>query len=510
LIEPSSTFRGLISIGPETVLDSDLRRAHMSTSADTTSLASRTVPVTGMTCTACERKVTKALTKLPGVESVEVSAPRGTATIYGTRLPQQDVIDHAIRAAGYEPVRPKWVTADWAVWKTVLITVLVIGWIYFVATHSVIADMAASLTNPSQGGLALALTLGLTAGVSTCMAMVGGLVLALSASHAATLAASGQLMPNLATRMRPHIAFNIGRILGFGILGAILGALGASLSLPTRAMAILVLAVALFMFLLGMRLTGLSPRMAAWSPKLPAGLGRALGINSAVDGEGSYSDVKAAGLGAATFFLPCGFTQAVQIYALSTASPLTAGLVMATFALGTTPGLLALASVPEIATGQRRETVLRVVGVVVLAFALFNASGGMKLLGIGISPSTPAAAAVAAQNAKSTTTTATAPQAVSANVTVANGVQTVAMTQEGNGYVPADTVVYAGMPITWEINGKAPYSCSMALRVPSLGVSANLAEGPNTIDLPALPEGTTPFTCVMGMYTGNLIAVQAS
>jgi sulfite exporter TauE/SafE len=444
------------------------------------------------------------------VEAVEVSSVRGTATVYGSRLPQQGALDDAIRSVGYEPAAPRWITSDWAVWKTVLITVLVIGWLWYVATHSVIADMAASLTNPSQGGLVLALTLGLTAGVSTCMAMVGGLVLALSASHAATLAANGQLMPNLATRMRPHFAFNVGRIVGFGVLGAILGALGASLSLPTRAMAVLVLAVALFMFLLGMRLTGLSPRMAAWSPKLPAGIGRAIGINSAADGVATYSDLRAAGLGAATFFLPCGFTQAVQIYALSTASPLTAGLVMATFAVGTTPGLLALASVPEIATGQRRDTVLRVVGVVVLAFALFNATGGMRLLGFGISPSTPvAAAATTALAAPGADQAAAAAPAVSSNVTVANGVQTVTMTQEADGYLPADTVVHANMPIKWEITGNAPYSCSMALRVPDLGVSANLNQGPNTVDLPALPVGTTPFTCVMGMYTGNLIAVDA-
>jgi sulfite exporter TauE/SafE/copper chaperone CopZ len=462
------------------------------------------IPVTGMTCSSCERRITKALMKLPGVETVEVSATRGTASISGTHLPTRDRIDAAIRSAGYEPVAPKWITLDWSIWKTVLLTAVVIVYVIVVSTHSVIGEWAEKLTNPDQAGLALALTLGLTAGVSTCMAMVGGLVLALSASHAAKLAAAGTTLPSFATRMRPHLAFNVGRIAGFGFFGALLGLLGSSLSLPTRAMAVLVLAVAVFMFLLGMRLTGISPRMAAWSPKLPAGIGRALGINSAVEGESNYSDIKAAGLGAATFFLPCGFTQAMQIYALSTASPLMAGLVMATFALGTTPGLLALASVPEFATGKRRDTVLRVVGVVVLAFALFNAQGGMKLLGFGITP-----ARAATNTSASVASNTTGPQTASSNVTVANGVQTVTMTQEAQGYIPADTVVYAGMPIKWNITGNAPYSCSMALRVPDLGVSVNLNQGPNVVDLPALPVGTTPFMCVMGMYTGTLTAIDA-
>jgi sulfite exporter TauE/SafE/copper chaperone CopZ len=484
----------------------------MTADMGTTTLTARTVPITGMTCASCERRITKALTKLPGVETVEVSATRGTATIYGTALPAQNIIDAAIRSAGYEPAAPKWITRDWSIWKTVLLTAVVIVYVVVVSTHSVIGEWAEKLTNPDQAGLALALTLGLTAGVSTCMAMVGGLVLALSASHAAKLAARGTTLPSFATRMRPHLAFNVGRIVGFGFFGALLGLLGSSLSLPTRAMAVLVLAVAVFMFLLGMRLTGISPRMAAWSPKLPAGIGRALGINSAVEGESNYSDFKAAGLGAATFFLPCGFTQAMQIYALSTASPLMAGMVMATFAIGTTPGLLALASVPEFATGKRRDTVLRVVGVVVLAFALFNAQGGMKLLGFGITPaaaSTSTSTTVAGTASGAVSQAGPVSQVVSTNVTVANGVQTVTMTQEANGYIPADTTVYAGIPIKWNITGNAPYSCSMALRVPDLGISANLNQGPNVIDMPALPVGTTPFMCVMGMYTGTLTAIDA-
>jgi plastocyanin domain-containing protein len=134
----------------------------------------------------------------------------------------------------------------------------------------------------------------------------------------------------------------------------------------------------------------------------------------------------------------------------------------------------------------------------------------MKLLGFGIAPAsatTNSASAVAGDTSSAVGPASGAAQGVSANVTLANGVQTVTMTQEANGYVPADTTVYAGIPITWNVTGNAPYSCSMALRVPDAGISVNLNEGPNVIDLPALPVGTTPFMCVMGMYTGTLTAI---
>lgn len=471
----------------------------MTTDRTTTQRTEHTIAITGMTCASCERRVSKALLRVKGVDSVDVSAARGTAVISGSPTVDRPGIDAAIRSAGYELGVTRWFTRDAEIWKLLLVTSIVIAWIAWVIANSAVSDFAAALVNPSSGGLLLVLTLGLTAGVSTCMAMVGGLVLALSASHAAALAASGTTMPGLGRRMRPHVVFNIGRIVGFGMFGAILGVIGSSLSLPTRAMGLLTVAVAVVMFLLGMRLTGLSPRMAAWSPRLPGGLGRSLGVDSAADG--SYSDVRAAGLGAATFFLPCGFTQAVQVYALSTASPLSAGLIMATFAVGTTPGLLALASVPEVATGGARTTILRVIGVVVIAFALFNLPGGLRLLGItSVSSGVPAAAATA-QGSKQEQA------AITSNVSVANGVQTVTMTQVADGYLPADTVMYAGMPTTWVIEGTAPFSCSMALRVPDLEVGVNLVEGPNSLDLPAMEPGTTQFMCAMGMYTGTLTAV---
>jgi sulfite exporter TauE/SafE/copper chaperone CopZ len=453
---------------------------------DVTSL---TVPVTGMTCASCEKRVRKALLRsVPGVLTVSVSAARGTATLHGAAPLDRDLVDAAIRSAGYEPGVTPWLTRDGSVWRTVLVAAVAVGALAVLASLAGLTDLTSGLSDPGRGGLLFVLVLGVTAGVSTCMAMVGGLVLGFSASHAAALSARGETTVPFATRMRPQLAFNAGRIVGFGVLGALLGALGSTMSLPARVTGVLVLVVAVVMFLLGIRLTGVSPRVAAWSPRLPAGLGRALGIEAAADA--GYSHWRTALVGAATFFLPCGFTQAAQVYALSTASPLAAGGIMAAFALGTTPGLLALASVPEVTTGRRQATVLRVVGVLVLAFALLNVSSSLNLLGL----SGGAASAAASHTA-------------SANVTVSNGVQTVHMTQTPSGYEPADTVVYAGMPTTWLIEGTSKFNCSAALRVPDLGVKVDLAEGVNTVPLGTLAAGTVHFTCVMGMYSGTLFVV---
>jgi sulfite exporter TauE/SafE/copper chaperone CopZ len=447
-----------------------------------------TIPVTGMTCASCEKRVGRSLWRLPGVEAVTVSATRGTATVTGAALPGRDRMDAAIRAAGYEPSAPPWLTRDPSVWRTLLLAALAVAGVAGVVLTVGTGSITSALSSPDRGGLLVVLVLGLTAGVSTCMAMVGGLVLGFSASHAASLASGPTELP-FATRLRPQVAFNVGRIAGFAVLGSLLGALGSTMSLPTRVMAVVVLAVAVVMFLLGVRLTGVSPRVAGWSPRLPGGLSRALGVGTASDG--SYSHWRTALVGAGTFFLPCGFTQAVQIYALSTASAVTAGVIMAIFAIGTTPGLLALASVPEIVTGRRQITVLRVVGVVVLAFALVNVSSSLNLLGVSAGASASA-------------------REVTDNVTVADGIQTVRMTQRPDGYEPADTVLHAGIPTTWVIDGTSPLDCSAFLRVPALGLEVDLEAGSNTVALPALDAGEVPFTCVMGMYSGTLVAVDAA
>jgi sulfite exporter TauE/SafE len=421
------------------------------------------------------------------VQGVEVSLPRGTATLTSSRVPSDEELSTQLAAAGYELGRTRWLSGDRHVWGTFAVALVAVTALVLAALGLGIAGIPARLSSPGGGGLMLVGLVGLAAGVSTCMALVGGLVLSISAAHAASTPPDAQR--SFAGRMRPHLVFTVGRIAGFVLLGALLGTIGGAFPVPTRLMGVVILAVAAIMAILGIRLTEVSPRVAAWSPHLPTGLAA---IVTRASADTRYSDLRAAALGAATFLLPCGFTQAVQLYALTTGSAVSEGLIMSVFALGTTPGLLTLAAVPEVATaGRRRDVGLRAIGVVVLAFALVNASAGLRLIGW--------------------TSTADAPVATSTspNVTLNDGVQTVTMTQTPRGYSPADTVVHAGIPITWVVESTSRWDCSAFLRVPSTGTSVDLQEGRNVIDLPPLPEGTTSFTCVMGMYSGTLQAIPA-
>jgi hypothetical protein len=221
------------------------------------------------------------------------------------------------------------------------------------------------------------------------------------------------------------------------------------------------------------------------------GLGRQLGLGDGAGG--AYSDTRAAGLGAASFFLPCGFTQALQIFALSTGSPLFAGAIMATFAIGTAPGLLALAGLPVVVPSTMRPTLLRLVGVVVLGFAFVNAGAGIQLSGLTF-PSLGVEPVVAAP--------------LPAGGISPDGTQALTTFQDSGGYRPANVSIYAGVPTRWTIESSTTATCAASLVVPSLGIRVRLNQGSNTFDLPALDPGVLAYSCSMGMYGGRITIVE--
>lgn len=443
------------------------------------------VPVAGMTCRSCEQRIERHVRRIPNVEGVRASAAHARVEIVSSGPVSMADVASAVETAGYRVGATPWLSRDRGTWLAAGAGLLAVVALAIAAETTGLLGIASGVGDISEGGLLVAALLGLAAGVSTCMALTGGLVLALSAAFTSSRPADTEA--GVLTRLRPHLAFQAGRIGGFAILGAGLGALGASVALPPVMVGALMIVVAVVMSMLGARLTGLSPRIAGWSPTLPPGLARAMGL---APGEvTAYSDLRALALGAATFFLPCGFTQAVQVYALSTGSPLTAGAIMAAFAIGTAPGLLALGGLPTLVPARSRPALLQAIGVVVIGFAVINASAGLRLA--GMTPSLP-------------TADSDAPAPV---VTIEDGVQTLRTFQLANGYMPAEASLYAGMPTRWVIESLEPASCAVFLQVPSLGVSLTLHRGENAIELPPLSAGSIDYMCSMGMYGGRLRVV---
>lgn len=222
-----------------------------------------------------------------------------------------------------------------------------------------------------------AFLIGLVASVSTCAAVVGSLVLAVSANFAKE---NDPTSPRLrrALQVRPQLFFHIGRLVSFFILGGIIGAVGSAFELGMTGAFLLSFIVAIVMLVLGINLLDVFPRVRKLQPTLPKFLSSHL-----LEVKKINHTLTPVLLGIVTFFLPCGFTQSMQLYALSTGSFLTGAMMMFLFALGTLPAL-ALLSFTSLGMHDKIKSGIffKTAGLVVIFFALFNLINGFVVIGV--------------------------------------------------------------------------------------------------------------------------------
>lgn len=439
-------------------------------------MAERTVRIAGMTCAACEVTVADAA-KTAGANHAKARAKTGVLVMRGNSLPTDRELTAALAGTPYSIGGRAWLTKDRSIWRQVTLAAIIIGLAAALIATTGIGDGLQSITQrAATGSILFVVLLGVAASISTCMALVGGLVISISAS-----APPGQ-------RMLPHVAFNAGRVLGFTALGGVVGALGQAFSPSGTVLGLVMVAVAVVMGLLGVRLTGLSPRIAAWQFSLPSSWGgwaRRSGQSPRASGL-----VRPALLGAATFFLPCGFTQAVQVMALTSGSAAEGALLMGAFALGTAPGLFAAGTASSAATGARGAVALRAVGVLVVAFALVTASGALKTLFPGFGT----AAVIATER--------------TSNVKDVAGVQEAAVEIVTPGYSPVNTVVYVDEPVQLTLDPTI-VSCAGLVDGSALGVGTfDAVDAPATVEFTLDEPGTYAYSCRMGMYSGTVTAIE--
>jgi sulfite exporter TauE/SafE len=105
----------------------------------------------------------------------------------------------------------------------------------------------------STSSLLSFLLFGIIAGMSSCAALVGGIVLSMSKQWYELHANSNSFIE----KAEPHILFSIGRLVSFVVLGGVLGAIGSLFTLSPVFNAILVIVVSIMMVLLGFQILGI-------------------------------------------------------------------------------------------------------------------------------------------------------------------------------------------------------------------------------------------------------------
>lgn len=328
-----------------------------------------TFHVQGMHCNACVLMTESELGDLPQVSSVKTSLKNHSVEVvgeFGDKTSEQiaEELTVSLKPHGYilsvEKIKHN---ARWSDFKIAA----PVAFIFILLFISLQKMGIVNLINVSNVSFGTALIIGIIASLSSCMAVVGGLLLSMSATFAKE-----------SDKVKPQIMFHGGRLVSFFIFGGVIGAIGSAFTLNTSATFILGLLVAIVMLILGINLLDIFHWVKKLQPSIPKFIGKhAHGISK------FNHTLTPLLVGTVTFFLPCGFTQSMQLYTLTTGSFLKGGLTMLAFALGTLP-ILALVSFSSfsIKNSSKSGVFFKTAGLVVIMFALFNIINSLVVAGI--------------------------------------------------------------------------------------------------------------------------------
>ncbi len=324
-----------------------------------------TFHVSGTHCPSCKIFIEDTLNEQIGIEQTRVDLKSETVTLLTTLNESQhklaDILTEKIKHNGYSLSVEK--KAQEKKDKVVIWQALPIG-LAFLAIFFIVQK--SGILNFGLGGTVTPVTsfvIGLVASVSSCLAVVGGLVLSLSATAS----------QDKISDVKPMILFHGGRLISFAVLGGVLGAIGSAIGISFTATAILGIIASIVMIILGLNLVGVFEKnMIA----LPSGV---FSFFRRVE----HKTIAPFFVGVGTFFLPCGFTQVMQVAALSSGSFFSGLLIMGAFALGTFP-MLALLSFGSASFAQTKHAPLffKSAGVIVIGLGAFALLAGLAGLGI--------------------------------------------------------------------------------------------------------------------------------
>jgi sulfite exporter TauE/SafE/copper chaperone CopZ len=450
--------------------------------------------VSGMHCASCEVLIEKSILEIKGVKAVESSTAKSRVLIeYEGNAPSIEELNQRFEGNNYvfsdKPIKEK-ETGGKASKREALI---IIGSAAFLVAVFVIFNkigLSGLFSVNSKSSLPMFFVFGLLAGISSCAALVGGLILSMSKQWSEIYSAKEKT----SEKLTPHFMFNFGRIASYTFLGMLLGLIGSKLKISLSFGSFLIIGVSIMMFFLALQMLGVRA-FRKFQLRMPKFVSRYIADES--NFKGRYMPFV---MGALTFFLPCGFTITTQGLALISGNPLQGALIMLFFALGTTPMLLAIgfSSVKLYSRPHLADRFIKIAGILVLFFAVFNINSQLNILGIKSLSDIKSSLAKQTQN-----------QNEEGFAPIVNGKQVLKMDASSTGYNPKYFKVKVGVPVRWEITDKGTSGCTNAVISKSL-FEGQIALTPGKVSVKEFTPtkaGKYKFSCWMGMISGIIEVV---
>lgn len=412
--------------------------------------------ISNMVCKSCENIITTNLSNLKGIKSVKANHLNSTVTIYyNDSLINKDDIIQNLNDLGY------YLKTTQSTIQLVSVLIILLG-MYVIAKQTGIFNTFNIFPTVNVGtSFLMIFFVGILTSIH-CIAMCGGINM------------SQSLTSGNSNLVKSNLLYNLGRILSYTIIGVIVGSLGMFINVSNYFKAGINIFAGIFMIIIGINFLNVFPKFKINFLKLPKSL--TLKINNFKKNKSSFV------IGLLNGLMPCGPLQSMQVFALTTGSPILGGLSMFLFGLGTLPLMFGLGILSNKLNTKFSGNLLKVSAFIVIVFGLNTISSGVTLSGISLFPSTDGKYSYVQDNK----------QIVTTNL-------------NHGSYEPI--IVQKDIPLEWTLYADKEFlnGCNNEIIIPKYNISVKLKEGQNLIKFTPNKSEIVTFSCWMGMIKSNII-----
>ncbi len=468
----------------------------------------KTIYVEGMHCASCELLIEKTIEENLGVVEVDASLEKGQVKIVseGNDLVNIKKLNQDFKDAGYKFSDKQFPKENNKLFELsdagleinksklqeylkifgVLIFVLIV---VLLINNSNLGRYAGVDANSS---LPAFLVLGIVAGLSSCAALVGGLLLVMTKQW------NDLYITDKTNKLKfqPHILFHTGRLIGYFVFGGLLGLLGQVVSIGSgTSFAVVIIIVSVIMLILALQMIGVKQvqNLQIKTPKV---------ISKFITNESNFSGKFAPFiLGALTFLLPCGFTLIAQAAALASSGFLKGGLIMLFFSIGTLPilGGISLTGVKFNTKPKLTSLFNKTAGILIVVFAIYTINAQLNVLGLK---------SLNDLDNRSNENIPSADVEIQETPEIDENAQRLVIIADKFSYIPEGSMtIEAGKPTVLAVNNKGVQGCGRFMAARGLlDDYVELKNGWNYIELTP-KKGVYKLTCTMGMVRPVTITV---
>jgi len=425
--------------------------------------------ITGMTCAGCELRIENNLKAINGVIKVRANYADGQVDIsYDESKVKRSALKQAISDLDYQ-VEDKPAAAKTKekvnVFQLAVIAIILLG-VSVILERIGAFDFFSYFPEATEGmGYAAVFVIGLLTSIH-CIGMCGGI------SLSQCVGAGGE---NNMERIRPSFMYNLGRIASYTVIGGIVGALGSLISFTGVMRGAVALFAGVFMIIMGLNMLDLFPWLRRFSLRLPKSI---VGNRKGKSNSPLY-------IGILNGLMPCGPLQAMQLYALSTGSPVQGAISMFLFALGTSPLLFGFGAISSLLSKKFTAKMMMVSAVLVIVL-------GLGMLNTGISMSGFLGIGTVASNINDF------------EPVIEDGYQIVKIEVYRRYYPPI--TVKKDIPVRFNLHAEADNitGCNNAIIIPKYDIHMPIDPGDNIVEFTPTETGTIPYSCWMNMIKSSI------